>query len=975
MGLVGRSDELAALQRALDGLADGAAAVEVVGEPGIGKTRLLGELCERADAGKALVLRAGASEMEQSVPFAVFVAALDDYLASLNPRVFEALGEQDVAELARTFPSLAELADDTSATAGDERHRTHRAVRDLLQRLAARQPVVLALDDLHWADDASLELTSHLIRHPPQARVLLAMAMRPQPVAEHLRETLDAAVREGSAQRLELHPLAEAEAHELLGDKLEPALEAELYRESGGNPFYLEQLMRVARPKAGEETSAPATAKARGNGGGEVSGAPGPVAAAIKRELDGLSQGARLLLRGAAVVGVTFDPELAASAAGMPSPDSLTALDEILERDLARPGEVPREFAFRHPIVRRSVYESSPPGWRLAAHGRVAEALDARRAPAVSRAPHVEASAQPGDEGAIGVLTEAGTAAAPRAPTAAAHWYEAALRLLPGDDAGRRLGLLVPLAQALGAAGRFEESRATLEEVLLALPQDQTAVRAQVIAGCARIDQILGRHGEARDLLASMLDALGDEPSEEGTELKIQLASECFFTGDFEGLRRWVREALEDARAREDSAALAAATGLLGCAEYMVDQTQEARDTLDDSARLFGQLSDEQVSRRLHTLSWCGMTEVYLERFDRALALFERGLTVALNTGHGHIPTLMRFGQSLALLWQGRLDEAASRLDLATEAALLTGNRQFLSWSLWGRCWAATLAGDVAEAVRLGERATEAARGLGDPISAIAGCYLGEARLEAGEPARGREQVLVAAGGDELPLVERGFKSHWYEILTRADLAAGNVDAASQWAERAAAAADGLGIAGRSSDAARARAAVLLARGEPAAAAEAALEAVEFARAVGLPIDTGRARALAGRALAAAGETERATRELERASAELDACGAARYRDEAAGELRGLGRKVTRRAAPGSAGEGVAALSGREREIADLAGEGMTNKEIGEALFLSPRTVETHMRRIFSKLGVSSRAQVVRALDRDDAPAERVPAK
>src|SRR5829696_4398490 len=118
MGLVGRSEELAALQRALDGLADGAAAVEVVGEPGIGKTRLLGELCERADAGKALVLRAGASEMEQSVPFAVFVAALDDYLASLNPRVFEALGEQDVAELARTFPSLAELADDTSATAG-----------------------------------------------------------------------------------------------------------------------------------------------------------------------------------------------------------------------------------------------------------------------------------------------------------------------------------------------------------------------------------------------------------------------------------------------------------------------------------------------------------------------------------------------------------------------------------------------------------------------------------------------------------------------------------------------------------------------------------------------------------------------------------------------------------------------------------------------------------------------------------------
>ena len=974
MGLVGRSEELAALDRALNALDSGAAALEIVGEPGIGKTRLLAELCAHADAAKALVLQGRAAELEGSVPFAVFGAALDDYLASLNPRWFEALGEQDMAELARMFPSLSDLAAESPPATGDERYRSHRAVRTLLEKLAARQPVVLALDDMHWADEASLELTAHLLRHPPRGGVLLAMALRPQPVANPLREALDVAEREGGVERLELAPLAEAEAHELLGAGLDPALEADLYRESGGNPFYLEQLARVAQPV--DAAPAQGGRRAAASGRTQIPGVPRPVAAAIDRELEALVSAARLLLRGASVVGETFQPDLAAEAAGIPESDALSALDEVLDRDLVLAGEVPREFSFRHPIVRRAVYESSPPGWRLAAHARVAAALEARRAPALARAPHVEASAEQGDEKAASVLAAAAAAAAPRAPAAAAHWYAAALRVLPDGDVGRRLGLLVPQAQALGAAGRFEESRRALDEVLLALPPDQTGVRAQVVAGCARIDQILGRHGEARDLLASMLDALPDEPSSESTDLKIQLASECFFTGDFDGLRRWVGEALEDASARDDPAAQAAARGLMGCADYMVDEVAAARVHLDESALLFGQLSDEQVSHRLHTLSWCGVTEVYLERFDRALALFDRGLSVALATGHGHIPTLMRIGQALALLWRGRLDAADERLELASEAALLTGNRQFLSWALWARCWGATLAGELGEAVRIGERAVEAGRGLGDPVSAIAGCYLAEARLEAGEPGRAREELLVAAGGDELPLVERAFKSHWYEILTRADLAANRLEAAAAWADRAQSAAEGLEIAGRDAEAARARAAVMLARDESEPAAQAALEAVELARAAGLPIEAGRARTLAGRALAAAGHGARATGELERACAELEACGAARYRDAAASELRGLGQRVTRRVRP-AAGEGVAALSGREREVADHVGEGMTNREIAEVLFLSPRTVEAHMRRIFSKLEVSSRAQLVRQLDREPAggDAERIPAR
>jgi DNA-binding NarL/FixJ family response regulator len=116
------------------------------------------------------------------------VDALDDYLASLRPAVFSRLGDQDVAELARMFPSLGKLDAQTTVAPGDERYRSHRAVRALLERLAARQPVVVALDDVHWADEASLELVSHLLRRRPRGPIMLAVALRLRLVAGGDRE-------------------------------------------------------------------------------------------------------------------------------------------------------------------------------------------------------------------------------------------------------------------------------------------------------------------------------------------------------------------------------------------------------------------------------------------------------------------------------------------------------------------------------------------------------------------------------------------------------------------------------------------------------------------------------------------------------------------------------------------------------------------------------------------------------------------
>ena len=147
--LVGRAEEVRALEAALDRLPG---AIELVGEPGIGKTRLLAELERIADDRGHLVLSGSASELERDLPFWVFEDALEDYVRGLPPSV----PTPPDLPWARTGGSLA-----------DERHRTHQAVRELLTLLGERQPLVLILDDLHWADPGSLELLGALLRRPP----------------------------------------------------------------------------------------------------------------------------------------------------------------------------------------------------------------------------------------------------------------------------------------------------------------------------------------------------------------------------------------------------------------------------------------------------------------------------------------------------------------------------------------------------------------------------------------------------------------------------------------------------------------------------------------------------------------------------------------------------------------------------------------------------------------------------------------
>ena len=958
--LVGRAEELGCFDAAIAHLATREPlALEVVGEPGIGKTRLLAELGRRADAHGQLVLSGCASELERDLPFWVFVDALDEYVEGLEPRRLDRLSHDVRVELAHVLPSL-EATDGASTPWHDERYRAHRAIRELLELLAATKPLVLALDDLQWADAASVELIGALLRRPAGGPVLMAMARRTEPSPARLSAALERARRLGSLTRLEPHRLTQAQSATLLGDRVDVELAAVLHRESGGNPFYLEQLGRSSHPPGRPAAGSPIDF-------GPIT-VPPMVAAALTEELAALSPTARRALEGAAVVGDPFDIELAAASAGLPDPTAVTALDELLQHGLVRQTEVPRRFGFRHPLVRRAVYEATAPGWRLTAHERAAVALSARGAAAVARAPHVERFARQGDTAAVAVLRAAGDAAAPRAPASAGRWFGGALRLLPeAAPDGERVELLLALAGALAASGQFADSHAALLESLARVPGESTATRVELIIACAGIERLLGRHDEAHERLARALGELRDDAPER-VSLMLELATDAFYRVQYEAMHGWAVRARDSADALDDPSLTAAATAALALACTCTGAIAEADGHRRHAAALIDALSDEELSSRLDAATSLATAEVYLDRYGEAERRCTRAIAVARATGQGALFPVLTVLLGAVTLMTGRPGEAAELLDGAVEAARLSGNDQVLALNLLNQAQAVLAEGDVDAAIALAEESVALGRELDDSLLGHwAGEALAAALLEAREPERAVESLLGAAGGESLSAIPSGFRVNALELLVRCLLALGRREDAARVAAHATEAAAALGLGVARCTAHRASAAVALDAGDAATAAEHARAATAAAEAAGVPIEAARSRVIAGRALAMDGRREPAVEELERAAAELQACGALRWRDEAERELRRLGRRIHRRSRPAKAdGVGVASLTARELEVGRLVVDRRTNAEIAATLFLSRKTIETHLRNIFFKLAVSSRADVARAIEQAD---------
>jgi DNA-binding CsgD family transcriptional regulator len=936
--------------------------VVVTGEPGIGKTSLLGELVRKAQERDCLVLEGRAAEFERELPFGLVVDAFDAYLESLDPRTYDRLAADGLDELASVFPSLRSLGGASAhPSTASERFRAHHAVRELIERLAARKPLLLALDDVHWSDVASLELIGHLVRRRPEAAVMVAVAYRAGQARPALAGAVDGALLAGEIDRLELGPLGADEAGLLV--PAEAAAERErLYRDSGGNPFYLLQLARSAAEGNGS---------ARAAGSPHAEAVPAAVAAAIAGELAALPDEVRSFAQAAAVTGDPFELDLAIAAAASPEPEILRALDELVARDLVRPADVPRRFRFRHPLVRGAIYESSPVGFRLAAHERIAAALAGRGAPASARAHHVEQSARHGDATAVAVLLDAGREAADRAPASAARWFEAALRILPDSaEAGERGLLLASLARAQAATGQLEDSRSALLEAIDLAAGEAIPQRVGLVSACADVEQLLGRHRDAHRRLERALAEMAEPGSVEGTSLMVDLAWDACLEASYEPMLAWGLRALESARPLGDEPLTAAAAAISALAAACRGSRDEAEAFRVEARALADGLPDDALAPRPHAFQWLCGAEFYLDHYEAGIAHALRAMEVARAGGKGEL--LPGNTQALGglLVRTGRLAEAVELLDGAVDAARLTDNAVSLSWALGNRCHAAVMQGDVATAVEMGEEAIAVTRSLEDSfVSARAGGAVAGALLLAGQPERAIDVLLRAAGGEEMPLVPAGWRIVSLEILTRCHLELERLAEAERSAVQTEATAAAFGAPFALALAERAAAAVALAAGDAVTAAERALGSAERAADVGAPIEAAIARTLAGRALALSGDADRAAAEFEQAATQFDSCGAQRYRDEAERELRKLGRPVHRRTRRGKAdAAGLEALTGRELEIAQLVVGRHTNPEIAAELFLSIKTIETHMRNIFRKLGAGSRVEVARIVEQAETP-------
>ena len=388
----------------------------VEGEPGIGKTWLLSELRRRAEERGHLVLAGSAAESS-----ATSVRRLGRRTRCLR-RLSRARRGKDLdgesGDLCGVLPSLK---------------RNGTRAPGLVESVTG----LIARSALCWRDRGGRR-RSRRARRPGLERRRGRSRYWPRSCAAGTESAGPAGLgyrsgrRPRSSARRSRHPVKDhraraaeqTECSTLAGEHLDAAQRAAIYAQSGGNPFYTLQLAHASalpsRSSTGDRLALDA-------------GVPRTVAAALVEELETLTADARLLLTSASIAGDPFEPELAYAIAELSPQAGVAALDELLDARLLHATDVPRRFAFRHPLVRRAVLRDQQGRLAAGRHARAAQALAAQGASAAARAHHVEQSGVRGERAAIELLLEAGDANAPRAPAGAARWYAAALRLMPEE--------------------------------------------------------------------------------------------------------------------------------------------------------------------------------------------------------------------------------------------------------------------------------------------------------------------------------------------------------------------------------------------------------------------------------------------------------------------------------------------------------------------------------------------------------------
>jgi DNA-binding CsgD family transcriptional regulator/tetratricopeptide (TPR) repeat protein len=676
---VGRRAELARLVALWERVDEGRRVALIAGEPGVGKSRLVREFAHRV-AAQGVVLY-GDGDPTSGTSYQTVTEALAHLLRHTTPELTaDDLGPFG-GELPRLFPDLpARVPGLTAPALGSpetERHRLHTALVDLLAAVSAHTPVLLILDDLHWADASTLLLLRHLLRTRAEARLMVVGAFRDSDdeVGEPLADALADLARIPGVLRLQLGGLEAGDIAEFVEraggrdlDAAGPQVTAALGGLTRGNPFLLGELWRHLVETGVLDRTADGWRRI-----GTITniGTPDGIRQVVGQRLSRLTPGTRTLLETAAVAGPEVDLGLLRGAVDLDESTLLTALEEALRTGMVQQTPGPRPtYRFTHELVRRSVCDRLNPVAGARLHLQVAEALE--RVPGddprvlADLAAHFTAAAPLGTaERAVTHSLRAAEAATHRfAFDQAAELLQNALDLgVPEPERGR---VQLRLGAALRAAGRWAMAvtsyRAAAE---VARQKGDTVLLADAALG---LEETCWRPGitsaGAVSLLAEAVTAVGPRADRLTVRLLAALTRAHGYAGDWPQAAAARRAGVALARTLDDPATLACALAQSYWGRG-VDDAGEILGALDEALTLAHGLRDPELMCTVHT--WRIPLQAEMGRLDAARRGLEEFRATAEQLGQSVLLYHCEQAQSAIALAHGRLDEAEMRAENALE--------------------------------------------------------------------------------------------------------------------------------------------------------------------------------------------------------------------------------------------------------------------------------------------------------------------
>jgi len=918
--VVGRVTELSLLDQMVAAVAAGRGGVAwLEGEPGIGKSALVGVLTERAAALGCTVLRGGGDELLEAFPLRVMAGCLG---------VSDQSGDAATAEIARLLQGLGHGAGalDPVLAAGER-------MLAVVDRMCAAGPVVLVAEDLQWADEASLLVWNRLARSVDQIPLLLVGSCRSVPsgrMMARLRET----VRARAGVVVDLGPLdvrdAEQLAGRIAGAAPGPRLSAEVAR-AGGNPLYVREMVE-ALIRSRSVAVAEDAAELRG----DTSAVLGSLAGVIGSKLGSLSEEARGALRMASLLGHEFDVVALALVTGMSVPELVWVIDEATQAGVVT--DAGQRLGFRHELLRQVLVGETPAAARSELHSHIARTLAEAGSAVDAVASHLLAASEVLDGWALGWLGGVPESMLLAVPQASAELLTRAVGLVEPDD-DRWEVLAARLALALFWLGRDERAHAVAVEVAQRATDVALGSRMRIIA-----IRSAGRLARAEDAVAvSTVDHEG-LPAMWRARLKAWSAVALVDAGQVEASRRTAHAALAEAERCDDELAIASARHALSLSSDPIStmrQIDEALAVLGDDPESID-LRMILLSNRLARLVDFGRVEAVETALPQILVLAER-------VGTFRAAGLLGSAAEVCFTY-GRWDEALLHLGGISPEFLDSGPLKYL------RGLAAVIAlhrDEPAIADAHLRDADTVARSARPEAEAIA-LYLIDALALQAEAAGDLDRSLaLRSTWLDVPGYHQIERSEEAPQLVRLALAVGDTAPARAAAAICRAVADDEATPMR----------VVTARFCEALLDDdvgALLALAEEYRGYGRPLPAGLASEEAAVRLALAGDTAGARAALTaavRAYVQLDATwdiGRADRRLRQHGVRRGP-RSLHRRATTG-----WAALTAAELRIVDLVAKGMANADIAAELFISRLTVQAHVSKILAKLQLRSRLEIIR---------------